>query len=828
MSTSPDDASDTASTVAGGSRSLLDVLRVGIVMLDPRGQIILWSPTSEDILGWQGSEAIGSHLRELLDEGRPDPSTGIYRTLLREGNWRGRLPLRHKDGRRVELEARASLLRDSEGTPFILANLVEISMLRGIEQDLAALDALFTASPLGIAIFDTERRFIRVNDALSRLHGSAPEDLLGRTVLDALPPPVSQEIHELESEVLRSGRSVIDLVTDSPDGLGAWSLSFGRLTDRMGRTLGVSCTVMDVTERRVALGKIERAQERLTLLNDVGTALGNLLDVNRIAESLAQMLVPRFADYAVVGLLRPVADGDELPPPAALPTTPLVRIGVAAKQRTAAAEAMMGGGQDVTIDPGTVVGTALTSGEPSLLVTREEILAAAPDVPSAEAARALDIHSLINAPLRARGTVLGLLTLARAGQRAPYDREDTALARELAGRAAVFMDNARLYAREREAALMLQRSLLPRSVPQPPGVSVGYRYVPSGSGAEAGGDWFDVIPLAGGRVAFVVGDVTGHGLRAAATMGRLRTAVRTLTGLDLPPAELLRRLNELSEDIAQHPDDPLMATLLYAVYDPATHGCTIARAGHLPPVLVSQDPVTGLWAARLVELPAGTPLGIEGTGFDETRVDVPQDAVLVLYTDGLIERRDATLDEGMERLCDLLTRTARPGTPLESLCDELISGLPPRDSDAGPDDDIALVVARLGGLPEGSVAFWTFPAEPHAVPAARRAVRRTLAGWGLATATDAAELLVSELVTNAVRHAAGPVGVRMVRGTSLLVEVTDPVPDPPRERDPGPEDEGGRGLPLVGQESRRWGTRQGPAGKTVWFELPLGAGQEPP
>lgn len=700
--TRPDDASAAASTVAAGARSLLDVLRVGIVMFGVPGEIILWSPTAEDLLGWPAEQAAGRRLASLLPDERAGQATEILQVLLREGRWRGALPLRHRDGHIVDLEVRASLLRDSAGAPFILANLVEVGMLRGIEHNLAALDALFTASPLGIAILDTERRFVRVNDALSDLHGSSPEELLGSTVLKALPPPIAHEIHELEAEVLRSGRSVIDLETTSPDGLGAWSLSFGRLTDRGGRTLGVSCTVMDITERREAREKLERAQERLTLLDDLGTTLGNLLDIGHIAESLAHMLVPRFADYAVVGLLRPVVRGGEPPRLAALADTQtaarLVRVAAAAKRHTAVRNHAMDTPLEIPVAPGTPIGDTLTSLSPRLLTSKEEILAIAPDAASKEGARALGIHSLINVPLRARGTVLGMMTVCRAGQRARYDDQDAALVMELAGRAAMAMDNARLYAREREAALTLQRSLLPRSVPQPPGVEVGYRYVPSGSGAEAGGDWFDVVPLAGGRVAFVVGDVTGHDLRAAATMGRLRTAVRTLAGLDLAPADLLGRLNELSEDIVQHPGDPLMATLLYAVYEPATRHCAMARAGHPPPVLVGTDAETGRWTARPLDLPAGMPLGVEDAEFAERRFAVPEDAVLVLYTDGLIETRTATIDEGVDRLCALLTRTAWPGASLERLCDGLIGALSPRVSGGeGPEDDIALVVARLGG-----------------------------------------------------------------------------------------------------------------------------------
>jgi anti-sigma regulatory factor (Ser/Thr protein kinase) len=363
---------------------------------------------------------------------------------------------------------------------------------------------------------------------------------------------------------------------------------------------------------------------------------------------------------------------------------------------------------------------------------------------------------------------------------------------------------------------MLQRSLLPQSVPEPPGVQLAFRYVPGSSGAAAGGDWFDVIPLAGGRIALVVGDVMGHGLRAAATMGRLRTAVRTLAGLDMAPDELLRRINDLGDDLAQSRAEGWMATCVYAVYDPSTRRCTLARAGHLPPVLVCPEDGPDGGAVRQLDIPAGVPLGVGGVEFESAEVGIPDGAVLVLYTDGLVETRGEDISEGIERLCDVLRRS-RGNDSLEGACDDLLDGM----AHGREPDDVALLMARLGGLPEGSTASWTFTAEPSAVRQARRHVRETLHEWGLYGLVDVTVLLVSELVTNSLRYAHGPIGVRMVRGTSLLVEVSDPLPDPPRERSASEEDEGGRGLQLVARASRRWGTRHGPLGKTVWFELAL-------
>ncbi|MEE1939239.1 SpoIIE family protein phosphatase [Streptomyces sp. TRM 70361] len=815
--------------------SLLDTLRVGIVMFDTRGYILLWSPTTEEILGWPSEHMIGQYYVDYLTD-IPVSSDGdlvgpgdFYSVLSHEKYWRGILRVRHPDGHTVEVEGRASLITPAEGSPFILANLVETSRLRTVEQDLAALDALFATSPLGIAVFDTEHRYIRVNEALARLDAKPADEIVGRTVHEVLPGHMADQLARLQSLVLRTGRPVVDSVVLAPDGHGWRSVSYGRLTAPDGRVLGISSTVMDVTERREALEKMERARQRLKLLDDIGVVLGDLLDVHRIADALAGALVPRLTDYASVMLYGAVAHGGELPRSGHLPDTPLLQLGTAARHRGPAVDSVLRVGREIAFAPDSVFGEVLGSTVPHLMLSEEELLSATyPGDPTVRVTIDLGVHAVLVVPLRARGIILGLLVLSRGAGRPAFDRDDLALTMELAGRAGTSLDNARLYARERESALMLQRSLLPQHVPSPAGVRVAYRYVPGGSRAEpdaaAGGDWFDVIPLAGGRVAFVVGDVMGHGLRAAATMGRLRTAVRTLAGLDLPPDELLRRVDELADDLVQGPDEPLMATCAYVVYDPSTRRCTFTMAGHVPPLLLHRS--AGHWTAVPVEAPPGTPLGVGGVPYESLETQVEEGSVLVLYTDGLIEHRGEDITDGLDRLAALLG--ALPAHPrLEDICDRVLTdlgvgdGASPDSGGTGGVDDVALLLAQLGGLPEGSTTSWTFPAETYAVRRARDAVRRALRGWGLDALVDDTALLVSELVTNSLRHAHGPIGVRMVRGSSLLVEVSDPLPVPPRERTATADDEGGRGIQLVARAARRWGTRYGPIGKTVWFELPL-------
>jgi PAS domain S-box-containing protein len=812
-----------------GTGTLLDTLRVAVVMLDTTGRVLLWSPLAEEVLGWAGEHIVGRRVGGLFGPGghtpEGEPVTPPVQTaqeaerllgeLLREGRWEGILALRHRDGHTVQVEARASLLVDGDGRPFVLASIVETSRLRTLEHDLAALDSLFDSSPLGVAIFDKELRYVRVNDALAAMNGVPAAAHIGRTVAEVMPDVRAAEaLSALQRDVLVTGRPVIDLVSPAPVGTGHRSVSYHRLVDRGGRVLGISGTVIDVTERVEAAAKAERARRRLTLLNDVGSRIAGQLDVRRNAEELASSLVPDFCDYSGVVLHSQLADGGELPTAAYTDNTPMRQTGVGAVNWNADVVRMIRPGQAMSFDRKSPFGQVLATGRPKLLSSSDELANMTfPDDPKVRAVFAVGIRSLLVLPLRAHGVVLGLLIVSRAEGREGFDQEDIALGMELADRAGAALDNARLYVREREGALMLQRSLLPRSTPAAPGVDVAYRYVPGSSVAEVGGDWFDVLPLAGGRVAFVVGDVMGHGLGAAATMGRLRTAVRTLAALDMKPDELLRRVGELGEDLAQSPSEGWMATAVYAVYDPSTRRCAIAQAGHPPPVVVEPGD-GGAREARLLDLPPGLPLGVGGGGFETVELDIPDGTVLVLYTDGLIESRRHDIGTGLERL---RTTLSRPLDSLEDACDDLLATMEP----GREPDDVALLMARLGTLPSGSTAGWSFPAEASAVRLARRRVRDTLAEWDLPELVDVTVLLVSELVTNSLRYAHGPIGVRMVRAGSLLVEVSDPLPDPPQERTATAEDEGGRGLQLVAGASRRWGTRHGPLGKTVWFELAL-------
>jgi ABC-type branched-subunit amino acid transport system ATPase component/anti-sigma regulatory factor (Ser/Thr protein kinase) len=364
------------------------------------------------------------------------------------------------------------------------------------------------------------------------------------------------------------------------------------------------------------------------------------------------------------------------------------------------------------------------------------------------------------------------------------------------------------------AAVNLQQSLLPHGLPEQDALDVAYRYLPAQAGV--GGDWFDVIPLPGARVALVVGDVVGHGMHAAATMGRLRTAVHNFSMLDLPPDDLLAHLDDLvgridkDEAAAGGGGSPITgATCLYAIYDPVSRSCQWARAGHLPPALVHPD-----GSVEFLDVAAGPPLGLGGLPFESVERRLPEGSRLVLYTDGLVEDRDRDIDVGLELLRDALSG---PGREPEAICDGVLDALLPEV----PKDDVALLVARTRALPDEQIARWDVPPDPAAVAAVRARASVQLARWGLDELAFTTELILSELITNAIRYAGGPIDVRLLRERTLICEVADTSSTSPHLRYAATTDEGGRGLFLVAQFAEHWGTRYTSAGKIIWVEQRL-------
>ncbi|MCZ4122027.1 serine/threonine-protein phosphatase [Streptomyces sp. H39-S7] len=416
----------------------------------------------------------------------------------------------------------------------------------------------------------------------------------------------------------------------------------------------------------------------------------------------------------------------------------------------------------------------------------------------------------ILAPLRGRRRVIGAAVLLRRPDRPPFESDDLLVAAQLATHTALGVDKAVLYGREAYIADALQREMLPDSLPQPTGVRLASRYLPAAESARVGGDWYDAIPLPGSRVALVVGDVMGHSMTSAAIMGQLRTTVQTLAGLDLAPQEVLYHLDEQ----AQRLGSDRMATCVYAVYDPIAHRLVVANAGHPPPILLHAN---GL--AEVLRVPPGAPIGVGGVPFEAVELPAPAGATLVLYTDGLVESRTRDVWGGIEllreRLHDAATVLSPP--PLEPLCDEILEILGPGDRD----DDIALLAARFDGISPSDVAYWYLEPQPQTAGRARRLARQALRRWDLEHLIEPTELLVSEIVTNAVRYAERPITLRLLRTDVLRCEVGDDAPLLPQMRHAQPQDEGGRGLYLVSRMAQRWGATRLSAGKVVWFELAI-------
>ncbi|MEU9242359.1 SpoIIE family protein phosphatase [Streptomyces sp. NPDC048385] len=549
------------------------------------------------------------------------------------------------------------------------------------------------------------------------------------------------------------------------------------------------------------------ARRRLELLSDASTRVGTTLDVRRTAEELAETAVPRLADHVTIDLPEAVLRGEE----AADPFSDLYRTVVHGIADDCPFYPV---GKRVDYGPATPQLRCLTSGQAVLEPDLRAAMGWLAHDPQHTDALLSHVRSLVAVPLVARGVILGVAAFYRGQHSAPFDDDDRSLLQELAGRAALSVDNARRYTRERTMVLALQRSLLPQGLPDQDAVEVAHRYLPAES--DVGGDWYDVIPLSGTRVGLLVGDVVGHGMLSAATMGRLRTAARSFAELDFSPDEVLTHLDNLvgrldREAPATGEAGIIGATCLYAVYDPTTQQCTMARAGHPPPALVLPD-----GTVCFPDLPAGPPLGLGGLPFEAVDVDLPEDSRLVLYTDGLIEGRNRDVDVVLGRLRDTL---AHPGRTPEEICETVLDTVAP----VHPDDDIALLVARTRALAPDRIATWDLPADPSLVSEVRSSALRRLADWGLEETAFAAELVLSELVTNAIRHGSGPVRVRLLHDRTLICEVSDHSNTAPHLRRAATTDEGGRGLFLVAQLTRSWGTRYLREGKVIWAECALGA-----
>jgi PAS domain S-box-containing protein len=812
--------------------SMYDYIRVASFSIGPDGLVEQWSLRAEQLFGIPAERAVGMDpIAAFIDPDRREQGHRKMAEILDGREWTGVVPFRKPDpetgGRGEEALAEVYVMptRTEEGEKAAVCIVVDVRTLRRIETDLAASQAIFGQSPFGFLLIDTDLRVRRANQRFASLFGGTPDDHRGKGVHDYLPRPEADRVTATLRRVLETGDSITDMhVTGflpESDERRHWSVNLYRVHSGSGRPIGIAWLGTDITARRAAAREAAAARRNLALLNEAGARIGNSLDLETTARELLDVVVPGFCDLATVDLYQGLLAGDETPPGLADGSAELRRVAFASAVSDAP---LVGGGAAVEV--GAVHHYAFNSPCADALRT-----ARPRSVPAEEGGL---VQSTLAVPMVAHDTVVGLAQFSRTKGSEPFGDRDRDLAVELAARAAVCIDNARLYRREHERALILQRSLLPPGDPVAAGLDIACRYLPGASSAdrpsEVGGDWFDVIELPGHRTALVVGDVMGRGLRAAVAMGELRSAVRTLALLDLEPAEVLSALDEIARGLgapggvqqatraARRPreadlSEVYLATCVYAVYDSVTRRCTFANAGHLPPVLVEPGE-----DALMLDVPPGMPLGVGGEPFEEVEVELPEGALLALYTDGLVESRDHPLDEGLQAFVGALTD---PSRPLEDVCDHVLNTL---DTHHG-EDDIALLMARVQGLPADSVGDWTLPREPRSVGRAREHARGRLQSWDLEPLVDTAELLVSELVTNALRYGEGDIRLRLLLDRTLVCEVWDAGLVQPRRRRARDTDEGGRGLQLVGLLSAAWGSRRTPRGKTVWFELPLPDGE---
>lgn len=812
--------------------SIYDYIKVASFSIGPDGLVDQWSLRAEQLFGISADHAVGMDpIEAFIDPDRREIGQRKMAEILDGREWTGVVPFRLPDatGDSRDREGLAEVYvmptRTEEGEKAAVCIVVDVRTLRGIETDLAASQSIFGQSPFGFLLIDPDLRVRRANHRFASVFGGTPDDHRGRGVHDYLPRSEAERVSATLRRVLETGNSITDMhVTGFVPGVEErrhWSVNLYRVHSGSGRPIGIAWLAIDITARRQAAREAAAARRNLALLNEAGARIGNSLDLETTARELLDVVVPGFCDLATVDLYQGLLAGDETPPGLADGSAELRRVAFA----SAVSDAPF-------ISAGPPVSVGAVHHYPFNSPCADALRTARPQyIPAEEGGL---VQSTLAVPMVAHDTVVGLAQFARTKGSEPFGDRDRDLAVELAARAAVCIDNARLYRREHERALILQRSLLPPGDPVASGLDIACRYLPGNSSSdrpsEVGGDWFDVIELPGHRTALVVGDVMGRGLRAAVAMGELRSAVRTLALLDLEPAEVLSALDEIARGLgapggvqqatraARRPreadlSEVYLATCVYAVYDSVTRRCTFANAGHLPPVLVEPGE-----AALMLDVPPGMPLGVGGEPFEEVEVELPEGALLALYTDGLVESRDHPLDEGLQAFVGALTDPARP---LEDVCDHVLNTL---DTHHG-EDDIALLMARVQGLPVDSVGDWTLPREPRSVGRAREYARGQLLSWDLEPLVDTTELLVSELVTNALRYGEGEIRLRLLLDRTLVCEVWDSGLVQPRRRRARDTDEGGRGLQLVGLLSAAWGSRRTPRGKTVWFELPLPDGE---
>ncbi|MGW6059726.1 SpoIIE family protein phosphatase [Streptomyces sp. NPDC055189] len=783
---------------------------LAVVVVDGAGSVSHWSTGARKLFGYSREEAVGSPAGDLLpvsgaipeehanfgvyDGLGPDLETSLDGRISYPAAGRARLSVPGGENHRVDVLWWAY--------PLVGPGPERLLVL--------AADADRLADEEGGDPGQVER--IAPGFAL---HTDFPgADELARRLPEILPSMSVGESSRIVAQILELGYPVLefskhDRVPVTPD----WGVP--RRTERKERRL----RAQQAAAEGITPGpgtpdegqdlEYAAVREHLEFLNEVSGRIGSSLDLSRTIIEVSRAVVPRFTDVAGTYLREQVVAGEGFPEGPPDETTMWHRVAVEHTDEPGRWDDVVPVGESMPFPSHTPFFQCMTSGDPVLVprITEEMGNAIASQFEKRDIRPLINHRSMLVVPLKARNVVLGFMILLRHRERPVFNDMDRVTGAELAARAGLVLDNARMYTYQESVADTLQDSMLPHIEPRMTGCDIATRYLPGTLLGRVGGDWFDSVKLPGSRTALVVGDVMGHGLNSAAMMGQLRTAVQTMAALDLPPAQLLRNLDDLAQRLGEH----YLATCLYAVYDPIASELHLANAGHIPPVLVRADD----GRSELLDLPTGAPIGVGGVPFEAVTVRVAPGDRLLMCTDGLVEVRGEDIGVGLATLTE---SAAHPAASMDDACDTIIRALNTR---GGRKDDVALLMARLNGVADEDVASWRLALDPSEVSRARDLVRGQLISWSRQSQSETAELLVSELVTNAVRHSRGRrVELRLVRsGTTLICEVEDDDHTLPTLLNAGPRDEFGRGLRIVSVLAKEWGTSRTSSGKTVWFEL---------
>jgi PAS domain S-box-containing protein len=662
---------------------LLEHVAVAVLGMDDEDRICYWGPGARRLFGYEAGDVLSKPAATLFPAAPVDGTSAAERLAERGrtlGYWRVRMPAVHQDGTIFDCGFRVFPVTDHEGRSVIVGLASRGDELDRVKTNLTFLDALFETCPIGLVMLDEDLRYVHLNQALADMDGIPIEDHIGRRMEDFMITSDGGEYQRMLRAVADEGRPVVSALVvlrtpGRPDRVQVRSVSFFPLSQAGDTRPGLGGLLVDVTDREQAIVEAAAGRQRLALLDRATARIGTTLDVDVTARELVEAAVPEFADASVVEVVewmdepevfdpdmplvtRRIASGTSLPPPA---------------------PELVGGLERVTYPPGSTIHDMVATGLPVCVPVDEEFMTRTV-IHQARSQLLIDsgLTSLLIAPLIARGTVQGITMFGRSADRPAFTEQDLSLAGELASRAALCLDNARLYSQVQEIALTLQRALLPTALATSPSLRIAHRYLPGSHLTEVGGDWYDVIDLPGGRVALVVGDVMGHGVPAAAAMGRLRITTKALARQNLEPDDLLMELDACAQEAGIE-----LATCLYIHYDPGTGRACIANAGHPPPLLREPN-----GTVRIIDNVLGVPLGVGGFPFDTLEIELQEGDTLALYTDGLIEARGKNIDEGVRALN---TQLAGATGTLEETADDILAHLLP----ATPTDDTVLVLAQV-------------------------------------------------------------------------------------------------------------------------------------